>query len=152
MRLNIIAVGRARPSPERTLYEHYASRMTWPLRLVEVEEKRKLAPAALREAETALLLAAVPPKARLWALDRRGRALDSETLAARLALLRDDGTPELALLIGGAEGLGETALRQAQLVLSFGALTWPHMLARAMLAEQLYRAQQIIAGHPYHRP
>ena len=151
MRLSIVAVGRAKAGPERELYRHYAGRITWPLSLSEVEEKRRLSPSEMKKAEAGLLLAAVPKEATLWALDLRGKPLTSEEFAARIARERDAGTAVLAFAIGGAEGLAEEVLQRSSLKLAFGSLTWPHMLARAMLAEQLYRAQQIIAGHPYHR-
>jgi 23S rRNA (pseudouridine1915-N3)-methyltransferase len=151
MRLTIVAVGKARASPERDLYEHYAKRMVWPLKLVEVEEKKRLPPAELKEAEGRLLLEAVPGRASTWALDVRGRELSSEALAQALGKKQDGGEADLALLIGGADGLADAVLKKAQLRLSLGAMTWPHMLVRGMLAEQLYRAQQILAGHPYHR-
>ncbi len=151
MKLLIAAIGRAARGPERDLYEHYAARIRWPLVLRELEEKRKLPPAQMIQRESELLLAAVPAKAALVALDRRGKVLDSEAFAARLARWRDDSVSDVAFLIGGADGHPESLLKRAALVLSFGAMTWPHLLARAMLAEQLYRAQQLLAGHPYHR-
>ena len=151
MKLLIAAIGRAARGPERDLYEHYAARIRWPLALRELEEKRKLPPAQMIERESQLLLAAAPAKAVLVALDRRGKVLDSEAFAARLAHWHDDSVSDVAFLIGGADGHSEPLLKQAALVVSFGAMTWPHLLARAMLAEQLYRAQQLLAGHPYHR-
>ena len=151
MKLLIAAIGRAARGPERDLYEHYARRIRWPLALRELEEKRKLPPAQMILRESELLLAAVPEKAVLVALDRRGKVLDSEAFAARVARWRDDSVSDVAFLIGGADGHPEPLLKQAALVISFGAMTWPHLLARAMLAEQLYRAQQLLAGHPYHR-
>ena len=151
MKLLIAAIGRAARGPERDLYEHYAGRIRWPLALRELEEKRKLPPAQMILRESELLLAAVPEKAVLVALDRRGKVLDSEAFAARVARWRDDSVSDVAFLIGGADGHPEPLLKQAALVISFGAMTWPHLLARAMLAEQLYRAQQFLAGHPYHR-
>jgi 23S rRNA (pseudouridine1915-N3)-methyltransferase len=151
MRLTIVAVGKARASPERELYQHYAKRIVWPLKLIEVEEKKRLSPAELKAAEAKLLLAAVPPRASIWALDGRGKNLSSEDLAAALAKGQAAGEADLALLIGGADGLDKAVLDKAQMKLSLGAMTWPHMLVRGMLAEQLYRAQQILAGHPYHR-
>jgi 23S rRNA (pseudouridine1915-N3)-methyltransferase len=151
VKLLIAAIGRATRGPERDLYEHYAARIRWPLALRELEEKRKLPPAQMIERESELLLAAVPAKALIVALDRRGKVLDSGTFAARLARWRDDSVSDLAFLIGGADGHPEPLLKKASLVISFGAMTWPHLLARAMLAEQLYRAQQLLAGHPYHR-
>lgn len=151
MRLHVIAIGRLKPGPHQALARHYAERLTWPLAIREVEEKRPLPPPELREREAALLLQALPKEARLVALDGRGKALSSEGFAERLARWQSEGAGDVAFVIGGAEGLGETVLRQAQLVLSLGAMTWPHLLVRGMLLEQLYRAQQILAGHPYHR-
>jgi 23S rRNA (pseudouridine1915-N3)-methyltransferase len=151
VKLTIAAIGRAGRGPERDLYEHYVGRIRWPLTLREFEEKKKLPPAQLIEREGELLLGAVPDKAALVALDRRGKVLDSEAFAGRLERWRDDSVADVAFLIGGADGHTETLLKRAALVLSFGAMTWPHMLARAMLAEQIYRAQQLLAGHPYHR-
>jgi len=151
LKLTIACIGRAGRGPEHALYEHYAGRVRWPLSLRETEEKKKLPPAELIRREGELLLAAVPDKAVLVALDRRGKVLDSEAFAKHLERWRDDGVVDLAFLIGGADGHGEALLRKAALVVSFGAMTWPHLLARAMLAEQIYRAQQLLAGHPYHR-
>ena len=151
MKLLIAAIGRANRGPERDLYEHYAARIRWPLVLRELEEKRKLPPAQLILRESELLLEAVPAKAVLVALDRRGKVLDSEGFAGQLGRWRDDSVTDIAFLIGGADGHAEILLKKASLVVSFGAMTWPHLLARAMLAEQIYRAQQLLAGHPYHR-
>lgn len=151
MRITIAAVGRAARGPERDLYEHYAARVRWPLALREVEEKRKLPPPQLMAREGELLLAAAPAGATLVMLDRRGKGLDSRGFAARLAQWRDTSVSDVAFLIGGADGHAEAMLEKASLVLSFGAMTWPHLLARGMLAEQIYRAQQLLAGHPYHR-
>ena len=151
MKLTVACIGRAGRGPERDLYEHYAGRVRWPLTLRELEEKKKLPPAELVRREGELLLGAVPDKSVLVALDRRGKVLDSEAFARRLERWRDDGMADIAFLIGGADGHGEPLLAKAALVLSFGAMTWPHLLARAMLAEQIYRAQQLLAGHPYHR-
>ena len=98
-----------------------------------------------------MILAALPAEARLVALDACGAAWTSRDLAQRLAAWRDAGTAAVAFAIGGAEGLGEVVIAHADAVLSLGAMTWPHFLVRGMLLEQLYRAQQILAGHPYHR-
>lgn len=151
MKLTIACIGRAGRGPERDLYDHYASRIRWPLVLRELEEKKKLPPAELIEREGELLLAAVPDRAVLVALDRRGKPLDSAGFAGRLGRWRDDSVADVAFLIGGADGHTGALLERAALALSFGAMTWPHLLARAMLAEQIYRAQQLLAGHPYHR-
>ena len=151
MKLTIAAIGRAGRGPERALYDHYAGRIRWPLALRELEDKRRLAPAETMRREGELLLAAVPPGATLVALDRRGQVLDSQAFADRLARWRDTSVGDVAFLVGGAEGHAEPLLKKATLVMSFGAMTWHHLLARAMLAEQIYRAQQMLAGHPYHR-
>lgn len=129
----------------------YVSRLAPSVRIVELEEKRPLPAAELKRREAELLLAAVPTGARLVALDGRGEAWTSRGFADRIALWRDAGAPALAFAIGGAEGLGEAVIADAEAILSLGAMTWPHLLARIMLLEQLYRAQQILAGHPYHR-
>jgi 23S rRNA (pseudouridine1915-N3)-methyltransferase len=122
-----------------------------PVTLVEVEEKRRLSAGELKGREAELILAAVPAGARLIALDEHGAAWNSRQLADRLAGWRDGGTAVLAFVIGGADGLGKAVIERADTVLSLGALTWPHLLARSLVLEQLYRAQQILACHPYHR-
>ncbi|MBI4184825.1 MAG: 23S rRNA (pseudouridine(1915)-N(3))-methyltransferase RlmH [Proteobacteria bacterium] len=151
MKILIGAVGRARSGPEADLFTAYAARLARPLRLREVVERRPLPPAELRRREAELLLALVPAGARVVALDERGRALSSAAFAQTLGRWRDEGAAEVAFLIGGAEGLAEEVRGRADLVLSLGPMTWPHLLVRALLAEQLYRAQAILSGHPYHR-
>ena len=151
MRLHLIVVGRLKSGPHEALARHYAERLTFPLTMREVEEKRPLPAAELKEREGVLLLAAMPERATVVALDARGKTLASEAFAERLARWRDAATADLAFLIGGAEGLSPAVLQKADLVLSLGTMTWPHLLVRGMLLEQLYRAQQILAGHPYHR-
>ena len=131
---------------ELALYERYASGIA----LKEVEEKKKLPAAELKRAEAALIAKAIPKNSLLVALDRRGRELTSEELAERIKRWRDEGR-NLAFVIGGAEGLDDSVRDNADFVLSFGPATWPHMLVRIMLAEQLFRAQAILKGHPYHR-
>ncbi len=152
MRISVIAVGRARKGPERALYDDFAGRLAWPIALVEVEERRPLPAAQKVRSEGELLRARVPKGAVTVALDGRGKALSSEDFATRLGRWRDDGINEIAFLIGGADGLDGAVIETAALTLSLGAMTWPHLLVRGMLAEQLYRAEQILAGHPYHRP
>jgi 23S rRNA (pseudouridine1915-N3)-methyltransferase len=155
MRLAICAVGRLRAGPERALIDDYAERFNrsgrplglGPLAEAEVEDRRGGGSAA----EADLLARAVPAGAVVVALDERGAPLSSPELAARLAGWRDAGRQDAAFLIGGADGLAEPLRARADLVLSFGRMVWPHMLARVMLAEQLYRAATILAGGPYHR-
>ena len=122
-----------------------------PPTIIEVEEKRRLPPAALTAREAELILAALPRGARLVALDGRGAGWSSVELANRLRDWRDAGDGTVAFAIGGADGLGSAVIERADAVLSLGKMTWPHLLVRGMLIEQLYRAHQILAGHPYHR-
>ncbi len=153
MRILIVAVGRARAGPERALFEHYMARVTGPfsLELKEVEEKRTLPAAELKRREGDLLLAQVPGGAVIVAMDERGKSMSSAAFAERLGFWRDDGVRDVALLIGGPDGLDRRVRDRAGMVLSFGAATWPHMLVRGMVAEQVYRAGSIVTGHPYHR-
>jgi len=148
MRMTIVAVGRAKAGPERDLVQHYLKRMAQPLNLKEVEAKAAI---DAKRSEGEKLLAAAPKNAVIVALDERGKDLSSRQLADRIAGWRDDGIRDIAFLIGGADGLDGRVRENADLLLSFGRVTWPHMLMRGMLAEQIYRAQCILAGHPYHR-
>ena len=149
MRLHLLAIGRLRAGPQRELFAQYARRLPWPLNLRELEARR--ASGRRRDHEAALLLEAVPKGAVLIALDERGAAWSSEAFARKIGAWRDDGLADLAFAIGGADGHGQALLARADVTLSLGAMTWPHLLARVMLAEQLYRASAILAGHPYHR-
>lgn len=151
MRLTIAAVGRARPGPVRDLFDDYIGRSPWPISLREVEARKGLTGMTLRREEAALLLAAMPAGAALVVLDERGRDLDSAGFARILGRWRDESRGDVAFLIGGADGHDGSVRDRADLLLSFGRLTWPHLLARAMLAEQIYRALTILSGHPYHR-
>jgi 23S rRNA (pseudouridine1915-N3)-methyltransferase len=144
-------VGRLRRGPLYDLQSDYAKRLVPPASIIEVEEKRRLSPAELKVREAELVLAARPAGATLVALDQSGQPWSSRDLADRLAAWRDRSAGTIAFAIGGAEGLGQAVLDNADAILSLGAMTWPHLLVRTMLLEQLYRAQQILAGHPYHR-
>ena len=153
MRVLIVAVGRAKAGPERVLFDHYAKRITPPfsLDLKEVEEKRALPAPELMRREADLLMAQVPGGATLVALDERGKSMSSMVFSKKLGSWRDDGVRDVVFVVGGANGLDDQVRAKASLVMSFGAATWPHMLVRGMLAEQVYRAQCILSGHPYHR-
>ena len=129
----------------------YVERIVPPVAIVELEEKRRLSAPELKNREAELILASLPAGARLVALDERGAAWSSRDFAERLRGWRDGGASALAFAIGGAEGLGAAVIERADAVMSLGLMTWPHLLARSLLLEQLYRAQQILAGHPYHR-
>lgn len=150
--LHLLAVGRARKGPETAQFESYARRLRPPLALREVEVRRATASAERIRQEGRLLLDAIPARAHVVVLDGAGRALSSEALAAHVGRVRDhDGGTPIAFLIGGADGHDDAVRARADLLLSLGPMTWPHMLVRVMLAEQLYRAQSILSGHPYHR-
>jgi 23S rRNA (pseudouridine1915-N3)-methyltransferase len=151
MRISIIAVGRARKGLEHQIFESYKKRISWPVTLTEVEESRPLPAADKVRREGELLSARGPKGAVTIALDGRGKSLSSEDFAALLGHWRDDGVADLAFLIGGADGLHSDVIKSAALTLSLGAMTWPHLMVRGMLAEQIYRAEQILRGHPYHR-
>jgi 23S rRNA (pseudouridine1915-N3)-methyltransferase len=158
MKLRILAAGRARSGPEAALIAEYQKRLRWPLAIEEVEEKRPLSGTELKAREGALLQACIDRAAAkaagrpvMVALDERGKSLTSRGFAARLKGWEDQGAPEILFLLGGADGLAPELRDEADFVLSLGQMTWPHLLARAMLVEQIYRAQQILAGHPYHR-
>ncbi|HYD99805.1 MAG TPA: 23S rRNA (pseudouridine(1915)-N(3))-methyltransferase RlmH [Alphaproteobacteria bacterium] len=151
MRLWLAAVGRLKGGPEAALVEDYARRLTWPLTVREVEVKEALSGDALKRREAALLRAALPEGAVLAALDERGDLPSSPAFAERMRGWQDNGVRDLAFVIGGADGLDPALRAEARYTLAFGPMTWPHKLVRVLLLEQVYRAQQIIAGHPYHR-
>ena len=119
--------------------------------LIEVESRKAPADPRRRDDEASLLLASVPPQARTVALDERGRQFTSMAFAELLAGWRDQAIREVAFLIGGADGHGAAVIDRADLKMALGTMTWPHLMVRAMLAEQVYRASTILAGHPYHR-
>ena len=145
MKITICAIGRLKIGPELGLWEKYSSRIRWPLKIIELEERKKASPSEIKRLEGVLL-----SKALVVALDQRGDSFSSQTFAAKMSLWNNQGQ-SLVFLIGGANGLEKCICDKAQMVLSFGKATWPHMLVRIMLIEQLYRTQEIIAGNPYHR-
>jgi 23S rRNA (pseudouridine1915-N3)-methyltransferase len=159
MNLLIAAVGRAARTPEAALVETYATRARGlgpqlgfaKFDTIEIDPSKK-ADAPARKADEALRLAArIPDQAYRFVLDERGETLSSETFARRLGRLRDEGIRDCAFVIGGPDGLAEDLRRSAGHCIALGPQTWPHLLVRAMLAEQIYRSMTILAGHPYHR-
>jgi 23S rRNA (pseudouridine1915-N3)-methyltransferase len=136
--LHIVARGKIGRSPEAELTERYLKRLTWPSKLTELPDRGGTSPPLLAPGVTILL-------------DERGKALASSELADRLGRWRDEGKRECRFVIGAADGHSDAERTGADLLLSFGPATWPHLLVRAMLAEQLYRATSWLAGHPYHR-
>ncbi len=155
MRLTLCVVGRLRNGPEKDLFSDYIDRFEktgrgmglGPVEVVEVEDRK----GGGMRAEAELLLRAIPKGAILLAMDERGKTMTSPQFARQIAKWRDDGAQSLAIVIGGADGLSPELREQADMSLSFGKMVWPHMLARVMLAEQLYRAASILGGSPYHR-
>ena len=138
MLLHIVARGKSGRSPEAELVERYLKRIAWPTKVTELPDKGGNVPALAANSVTI-------------ALDERGQALSSTELAKKLEGWRDDGKREARFMIGAADGHEEEQRQSADLLLSFGTATWPHLLVRAMLAEQLFRATSILAHHPYHR-
>ena len=138
MLLHVIARGKIGRSSEAELVARYAKRVTWPVRITELPEAGGKAPDPGTPSRTVLL-------------DERGKALSSEQLAEVLGKWRDQGVREARFVLGAADGHSQPERAGADLLLAMGAMTWPHLLARAMLMEQLYRATTILAGHPYHR-
>ena len=138
MRLHIVARGKIGRGPEAGLVERYLKRVTWPVQVTELPESGGRPPARAENGVTILL-------------DEKGETLGSLDLARRLERWRDEGRREARFLIGGADGFSDAEREAADLLLAFGRATWPHLLARAMLAEQLWRATSILANHPYHR-
>lgn len=151
MRITIAAVGRSRSGPVRDLFDRYAGRCPWRIDLVEVPLASGGEAARRRALEGGRLADALADIRIRIVLDEGGQSLSSEAFAARLTGWRDDGEQRLGFQIGGPDGVDPVLTRRADLVLAFGRMTWPHQLVRTMLAEQLYRAASILAGHPYHR-
>ena len=138
MLLHIVARGRIGRSPEAELVDRYLKRIVWPTRISELPDRGG------REPDR-------PTQGRRILLDETGEVLGSTAFAERIGRWRDDGVREARFLIGAADGFDDAARQEADLLLSFGRATWPHLMARAMLAEQLFRATSILANHPYHR-
>jgi len=136
--LHIVARGKIGRSPEADLVERYLKRISWPTKVTELPDRGGTLPA-------------LPPNSISVVLDERGEAFGSIQLAQKLEAWRDAGKRETRFLIGAADGHADEQRRGADLLLSFGPATWPHLLVRAMLAEQLFRATAILANHPYHR-
>ncbi|AZV76531.1 23S rRNA (pseudouridine(1915)-N(3))-methyltransferase RlmH [Parasedimentitalea marina] len=155
MRVHLCVVGRLRAGPEKTLIDDYLTRFDrsgralglGPARVVEVEDKKNAGMAA----EAALLRKALPKGAVICTLDERGKVISSPDFAQKMAGWRDTCRQDLALIIGGADGIDPSLRAEADFSISFGKMVWPHMLVRVMLAEQIYRAATILGGSPYHR-
>lgn len=150
LKIEIIAVSRLRNGPFADLLEDYKTRIRWDLKIHEVEARSADA-SRMQSEEAEKILKLVNSHAFVIALDERGNGLKSLDFAKTLEKLKNNGETHIQFIIGGADGLTDEVRSRANMLLSFGQQTWPHMMARVMLAEQIYRAQQILAGHPYHR-
>lgn len=147
MKMILAAIGKMKRSPEQQLFDEYAKRLSWKIEVKEYEAKKH----GDKVSETAWLWAQVKKCHRIIALDETGELLTSLQFASRISSWQQQGGSSLGCIIGGADGLDHAQLKNVDLLLSMGRLTWPHMLVRPLLAEQLYRASTLIAGHPYHR-
>lgn len=151
MRITLAAVGKMKASPERDLLQKYCKQLPWPVTVKEIDIKKSLPTEQRKRAEAEQLLEACSGAHVLVALDEHGKNLSSEELASKFSGWQQDSSSHIALIIGGQDGLDESVRQRCNLLLSFGKLTWPHMMVRSMLGEQLYRVHTILSGHPYHR-
>ena len=152
MHIIISAIGKLKKSaPEYELMFSYLKRVKWSVEIKEYEAKKALTGVALKNAEAELLLSNMPKKTKRVVLDEHGDTLSSREFAGRLRAWQNNGIDTIAFFIGGADGHGKAVKEAADLTLSFGRMTLPHFLMRVVLAEQIYRAQTILEGHPYHR-
>lgn len=160
MKLTLLAVGRMKNGPEKTLFERYAERANAlgkplglnPVVCQEITESKAPRAAERMAQESGELLKSIDGKAVVFALDERGRTLSSPAFAALIGKIRDEGAREAVFLIGGADGLDPKLRARADHTIAFGALTFPHQIVRILISEQIYRAMSILAGHPYHKP
>jgi 23S rRNA (pseudouridine1915-N3)-methyltransferase len=150
LHLDLIAVGKLKKGPLADLADEYLKRITWPLTLHEIETPYRET-ANQQADEERKILEKLRPHAFIVVLDERGNGLKSLDFARTLERLQNEGEEYIQFIIGGADGLTDAVRARASFLLSFGQQTWPHMLARVMLLEQIYRARQILSGHPYHR-
>ncbi len=147
MRLTLAAIGKQHDSPEDALMMHYLGRLPWQVD-IKINDGRKL---KNKQEETKWLLAQTEKANQLITLDEHGKEFTSKAFAVQLKQLEMDGLTHLAFIIGGADGLDRTLLPASSKSMCLGRMTWPHMLVRVMLAEQIYRAHTILTNHPYHR-
>ena len=151
MRVSILAIGKNRQGVFKDLYEFYAKRVQWEIQLVEVEIRKTLDWKTQRLNETRKLLSSVPKDSLIVILDESGKLLTSRALSNWINDQVDNGAKDVSFLIGGSHGLDLSAISSPSLTISLGRVTWPHLMIRGMIAEQLYRAQQILKNHHYHR-
>lgn len=151
MKIILLCVGTLKAGPEKDLLEQYRARLTLPFEMREVNCRKVGTPEQVKDWEGELLLQALDSDSIVIGLDERGKSFTSPQFANVLDSYRNEGIKSVTFLIGGAGGFSVAVRNRCKHLISFGAMTWPHMLVRGLLVEQLYRAQQILLGHPYHR-
>jgi 23S rRNA (pseudouridine1915-N3)-methyltransferase len=153
MRITILTVGKFENSPHKLVFENYLKRLKWKIELKEIELKnsQNFSIAKIKNAEAELILKAYKPNSKLILLDEKGQQFSSKNFAKLIADFGVNGFSDLTFVIGGADGLAEELLQKSNLKISLGLMTLPHLMVRSILIEQIYRAQTIIEGHPYHR-
>ena len=153
MRITILSIGKFENSPHKAVFENYLKRSKWKIELREMELKnaQNMSVDKIKEGEGELILKALRPSSKLILLDERGKQFGSRDFAKLISEFGVNGDSDLTFVIGGADGLAPELLKKNHLKISFGLMTLPHLMVRSVLIEQLYRAQTIICGHPYHR-
>lgn len=153
MHISIISIGKFENNPQKAVFENYLKRLKWKIDLRELDLKNSnnLTVEKIKTGEAELILKALKPSSKIIALDEKGKAFSSRDFAKLISDFAVQGNSDLSFVIGGANGLAESLLKKADLKLSLSAMTFPHLMARVILLEQLYRAQSILSGHPYHR-
>ena len=150
MKIDILAIGALKKGPLYDTYHTYLKRLGWSVTLIELESKLRDDKARQKD-EQEKILKHINPQAFVFTLDERGKSLPSSKFAEKIKDIQNGGQSHFQFILGGADGLTDVVREKSDFLLSFGVQTWPHMLARVMLLEQIYRAQQILSGHPYHR-
>ncbi len=153
MRITILSIGKFENSPHKAVFENYLKRLKWKIELRELELKnaQNMSVDKIKEGEGDLILKALKPSSKLIVLDERGKQFGSIAFSKMIADFALAGDSDLTFVIGGSDGLSQEVLQKAGLKISLSTMTFPHLMVRAILMEQIYRAQSIIAGHPYHR-
>lgn len=153
MKINIISIGKFENSPHKAVFDDYIRRLKWKVELKELELRnaKNLTSQKMKEGEGELILKALKPSSKAIICDENGKQFKSRDFAQLIANYGINGDSDLSFIIGGSDGLSEEILKKPSQKISFGLMTLPHLMVRSVLAEQLYRAQMIIGGHPYHR-
>jgi|TARA_B110000444_G_scaffold20184_1_gene16818 23S rRNA (pseudouridine1915-N3)-methyltransferase len=151
MNFNIVAVGRMKSGPLSNIWDEYQKRLRWRVNIKEVVEKKDLKKNEMKKREAKLLEANLSQGFPTIAMDQNGEIFTSEKFSSCINNFQNNGHNQLNILIGGSDGLDKTILENCQLRIAMGLMTWPHMLARVMLIEQIYRSQCILDNHPYHK-